>query len=252
MEKHRGFTVGDPHARGTMLWLHGYTGAPDAFLDIAEEIAHATGLEIHAPLLPGHGTREENLLDYTYDDFVQAARHHAAEIYTPGRPFYVLGYSFGGYLAAHIAAKYAADAAIFALTPFTLRFPFSLPHVEKLLRAQTFWDKRLTQEDLRMREGTFYYPHAPYTSLPLIKEGNRRIVPILRNISCPILTLHNADDPLVSPRSGADMLAAAPRAHGSSAHVLPDGRHALFFRPEHSQEERLVLEFIQKNTPPSS
>lgn len=245
-EKHRGIDIGREDAPIRILWIHGYTGSPDAFKDSAERLAKALDARILIPLLPGHGTEEHNLLGHTFADFLESAHHHAEAFHDSSRPFIILGYSFGGYLATILAAEFKPTALIISLTPYKLRFPFCIRYFESLFQFRPFWNKYLTSEDIRVRTGTFYYPDLPSNSLVLIKQGNRILEQIWPKIQCPVLTLHNATDPLARPESGNSFLSHLESNNTHESHILPGGRHALFFRPEHDPEESIVIAFIKK------
>lgn len=244
MPQETGFAVGNEDAQLRVLWLHGYTGAPGAFRPTAERLARELGAFVHAPLLPGHGTHEDDLLGIGFDEFFAAAQRAARETRRDGARFAVIGYSFGGCLAAHVARESDADALVIALTPFSLPFPASVPGSERVMALKRFWDKRLTPEDVREREGTFYYPDVPGTSLGFVKRGNAFLADTIPHVHCPILTLHNAGDPVARPQSGADIIALQPRNPLSEARVLPGGRHALFFRQDHESEFTALHAFI--------
>lgn len=239
------FSVGRGDARLRILWLHGYTGAPGAFRSTAQRLAAELDASVHLPLLPGHGTREENLVGLEFEDFIDAARIAAREVRRDGAMFVVIGYSFGGYLAAKIAQEFEADALVLALTPFLPRWPGSLPGAERVMGLRLFWNKYLTAEDIHEREGTFYYPDVPGASLGFVKRGNRLIREIMPELSCPTLTLHNTNDPVVRPVSGAALLGLRAPVFGDSARVLDGGRHALFYRPDASREHELLVSFLR-------
>jgi esterase/lipase len=245
-ERHRGFDVGRRDASRRILWIHGYTGSPDAFAGTAERLAHELDAHVLAPLLPGHGTEQHHLLNHSFDEFVATTRYFARTLTESSKPTAFIGYSFGGYIASLLAHEFRPDALVIALTPYQLRLPFRLPGMAAFLGLRNFWKKYLTEEDLRIRKGLFYYPDFPGRSLSLIQEGNRRLSSILPEIQSPILTLHTAGDPLAQPESGARILAQNGNAANES-HVLPGGRHALFFRPEYKEEEKILVGFLAKN-----
>lgn len=245
-ERHHGIAVGREDAPIRILWIHGYTGSPDSFEASAIRLAKALDARILIPLLPGHGTEEHHLIGHTFEDFMESAHHHAEGFHDPACPFIILGYSFGGYLATILAAEFKPTALIIALTPYKLRFPFCIPYLESLFQFRPFWNKYLTSEDIRVRSGTFYYPDLPSNSLVLIKQGNRILEQICPKIQCPVLTLHNATDPLARAESGANLLSHLESDKTHESHTLPGGRHALFFRPEHEPEESIVIAFIKK------
>ncbi|MBL8158420.1 alpha/beta fold hydrolase [bacterium] len=245
-ERHRGFDIGRRDASRRILWIHGYTGSPDAFAGTAERLAHELDAHVLAPLLPGHGTEQHHLLNHSFDEFLSATRYFARTLTEGSKPTAFIGYSFGGYIAALLAQEFKPDALAIALTPYRLRLPFRLPGMSAILGMRSFWRKYLTAEDLRIRKGLFYYRDFPGRSLSLIQEGNRRLTSALPEIKSPILTLHTAGDPLAAPESGARIVAGNGNAADES-HVLSGGRHALFFRPEHKEEERILIEFLKKN-----
>lgn len=246
MPAETGFSIGDESAQLRILWLHGYTGAPGAFRETAERIAAELGAFVHVPLLPGHGTHEEDLISFEFEDFFEAARRGARGTCRDGSTFVVIGYSFGGYLAAKIAHEFGADALALALTPFLPRWPGSLPGAEQVMGLRQFWNKYLTAEDVREREGTFYYPDVPGRSLGFVKRGNRLMREVLPALSCPMLTIHNVGDPVAHQSSGQALLRLRAPIVGDCACVLDGGRHTLFFRPDHTREQELLLEFLRK------
>src|SRR3989344_4595762 len=246
-ERHRGFHIGRSDAPNRILWIHGYTGSPDAFIGTAERMAHELDAQVLAPLLPGHGTEEEHLSRHSFDEFLQSVRYFARTVTDSGKPSALIGYSFGGYIVALLACEFKPDVLAMALTPYALRFPLWIPGVSALLSIRSFWNKYLTSEDVEIRKGTFYYPDLPGRSLSLIEEGNARLAQALPDIGCPIPTIHNADDPLALPESGASIIEASAKNPGNESYVLPGGRHALFFRPHHDEEERLLISFMKKH-----
>lgn len=247
MERHRGFQVGNESAPREVLWIHGYTGSPDAFLPIANTIARELDAFVSVPLLPGHGTEEHHLIGHSFDDFVSSTRHFADRIAAKKKPFAFVGYSFGGFLAALMARDYKPSALVLALTPYRVRFPFWLPGISMLLGMRPFWDKFLTKEDIQVRRGTFYYPDFPGIAFSFTKVGDRRLEEILPQLTMPILTLNTDRDPLIRPDSGKLLLAASGRNPANEWHVVPHDRHALFFPPNHQDEESVLLDFLKKN-----
>ena len=201
MARHRGFDIGGRDRPNQILWLHGYTGSPDAFLHTAERVSKELDARVLAPLLPGHGTEEWHLPKHTYHGFLSAAKYFARTFPRNKKTAYI-GYSFGGYVAAELACEFHPSALVLALTPFLLRFPLWLPGLAELMSLRKFWNKFLSTEDLEIRKGTFYYPDLPGNSLSLIHKGNARLRKILPKIHSPILTIHNAGDPVASPESG--------------------------------------------------
>jgi carboxylesterase len=55
-----------------VLVLHGFTGNPGSMRGIAEAMVEA-GFTVEMPLLPGHGTSVEDMVDTGWDDWLAAA-----------------------------------------------------------------------------------------------------------------------------------------------------------------------------------
>ena len=249
VKKETGVTRGGPKSALAVLWIHGYTGSASAFTAIAEIIAREFDAYVEIPLLPGHGTQESELEGITAENLIEAVRPIAQRLRQQHKTLVIAGYSFGGYIAVELAREVGADGLLLSLTPYRVRTWAKIPGLATLLSIKTFWSKCLTREDMRVREGTFYYPHLPGKSLQMIYKQNQQLASHLRDLACPILVIHNSNDPLVDPCSGAEILAANTKQNASESHVLEGGRHALFFTPDHVREEKIVIDFLKKILP---
>ena len=61
--------AGGPHG---VLVLHGFTGSPNSIRPLADALADA-GYAVELPLLPGHGTTEEDLAEVGWDEWLDTA-----------------------------------------------------------------------------------------------------------------------------------------------------------------------------------
>ena len=245
MARHRGFDIGGRNAPHQILWIHGYTGSPDAFVHTAEKLSNALNARVLAPLLPGHGTDEWHLPRHTFEEFLSSARYFARTLPQNKKIAYI-GYSFGGYIAALLAGEFHPKALVMCLTPYRLRFPLWLPGLAELMSLRSFWNKNFSAEDVEIRKGTFYYPDLPGNTLSLIHEGNSQLETTVSRLDMPILTIHNNGDPIADPESGPLIVRSNGGNQSNESHILADGRHALFFRPGGEVEEKLVIDFLRK------
>jgi len=103
--------------RGVLL-LHGFIGSPKDFGILPQRLAEA-GYFVYAPLLPGHGTKPQDLLREDADTWFAAARASYRELRARCAWVAVVGFSMGGTLAARLAVEEAAppDALVLA-APF--------------------------------------------------------------------------------------------------------------------------------------
>ena len=221
--------VGDSRAHNNILIIHGYTGSPDEFQDLAHELARRLDAHVHVPLLPGHGTSEEDLCTYTFDDLLKAVREHVREMAATGKPFALVGHSLGAHLALLVADAFPPVAAVLTVMPYRLRPPFSLPGMEFYARIQKFWDKQLTKKEIRDRENLFYYHRMPGTTLGMLKNANRRVESILSNLTFPICTIHNHEDPTSYAEGGEEIIRKSGGNTKSSVITLDRKEHGLFY-----------------------
>jgi len=99
-------TLGTGH-RGVLL-LHGFVGSPKDFGDLPQRLADA-GYLVYAPLLPGHGTRPQDLLDEDADTWVAAAEEAYRDLRSRCDWVAVVGFSMGGTLAVDLFAESEVD-----------------------------------------------------------------------------------------------------------------------------------------------
>jgi carboxylesterase len=97
------------------LLLHGLTGTTEEVAPIAERLA-TKGWAIEAPLLPGHGTRVEDLRSLRWADWYAAALaawDRLGERTTDAR--FAAGVSMGALLTLHLAHERSDEVAAIAL-----------------------------------------------------------------------------------------------------------------------------------------
>ncbi len=104
------------------LLIHGYTGSPTDFNGLPEFLHKQHNASVFIPLLPGHGTRVEDLRGVTKDDFMQVAEAVLQDLLAKHSRVIVGGHSFGGQVALHLAARYPVSGVFVSAMPYKLRF----------------------------------------------------------------------------------------------------------------------------------
>jgi 2-succinyl-6-hydroxy-2,4-cyclohexadiene-1-carboxylate synthase len=85
----------------TVALLHGFTGSPDSFHDIARALA-AGGVTVKAPALIGHAGAD----DPRVDGFESEVGRIADELHLEGSGIHLVGYSLGGRIAVGLLCRY--------------------------------------------------------------------------------------------------------------------------------------------------
>lgn len=238
--------AGREDAPRKILIFHGYSGSPGEFEELPERLAEELDARVYVPLMPGHGTRVEDLLPLSYDDFLAFAEREAGVFLSDDRPYTIGGNSFGTYMAAHTAAPRKPRSLFLAAAPYHLRPPFSLPGAKWLAAMRPTWKKYIVDKEREARMGEFYYDEMPGKGLSLALEGNARIPKLLHAVECPILTMHELWDPLSYPE-GSKALAQLARSAVRETEYFNEGWHGLFYgEVRHSSFEKLTA-FLRKS-----
>ncbi|MFW6188532.1 MAG: alpha/beta hydrolase, partial [Actinomycetota bacterium] len=93
------------------LVLHGFTGVPFSVRPWGRAL-HEAGAEVVGPVLPGHGTRWEDLAGVRWEQWRDAAAAHVRELRARHDVVVVCGLSMGGALALHLAALLPVDGVV--------------------------------------------------------------------------------------------------------------------------------------------
>ncbi len=184
------------HASGGALVLHGFTGNRGSMQGIADALAGA-GFEVELPLLPGHGTKVEDMLDTTWADWSGAAEAALARLRArlpEGAPVVVAGLSMGGTLTLWLATRHADLAGIALVNPAAEPAGPMLELVEGALAggAETMPG---IGSDIAMpgvEEGA--YPETPLRALRSLLTAVSHLQPALPSVACPVLLLNSPDD----------------------------------------------------------
>ncbi len=101
--------------RGILL-THGLSDSPYHMRHLAA-FFQRNGFRVLALLLPGHGTQPGDLLDVRWQDWAQAVAYGADCLAAEADELYLGGYSAGGALSVHHAARDARVRGLFLFSP---------------------------------------------------------------------------------------------------------------------------------------
>ncbi|MBV9159942.1 MAG: alpha/beta fold hydrolase [Candidatus Kaiserbacteria bacterium] len=240
------FTVGSPDSPRRVLIIHGYTGSPDEFRELAHDLAQRLSAYVSVPLLPGHGTTLADLERTSYKQLIDYGMQKAREMAAAGKPLAIIGHSFGGYIAALAAEEIKLKALVLAVTPYRLKWPIFIPGMELVMRMRTEWRKKMSEEEREARKGLFYYPAMPGRALGYLKRGIRAMRLILPSLKMPILTIHTRNDQLTYSSSGSIMLKKSGGNPENKSIVLEHRRHGIFYGVGKEEVVRDISDFLAK------
>ncbi len=106
-----------------VLLLHGFTGTPAHMRLIGEGLAQR-GFRVRSILMPGHGTRPEDMMNVSWQDWLLSARLAAREMAGAHRYFSVAGLSMGGVLSLILSQEMDVTACVPIAAPIRIFNPF--------------------------------------------------------------------------------------------------------------------------------
>lgn len=205
-----------------VLLCHGLTSTPQSMRPWAEHLA-AAGFSVRLPLLPGHGTRWQDLNRTSWQDWYAEAERNYEELRGRCREVFVCGLSMGGTLTLRLAQRHPEIAGIVVVNPsvLTLRKTAKvLPVLSKVVPSIAAIAGDIAKPGTR---------ELAYDRLPLKAMASlRRLWGIVRAdldaIEQPMLLLRSAVDRIVEPASSAAVLRGVSSADVREI-VLPDSYH---------------------------
>ena len=223
-----------------ILFLHGFTGSPYEGRDFAFHFARK-GYAVWVPLLPGHGTRPEDLEGIPYQRWLEAAKSHYLEMKKHYPTVIVCGQSMGGALALHLAAGHPVDAVIslagaIFVKDWRLRL---LPLARKVLRYQ-YKSKGPDIRCKKNKEKMATYHKYPLSSLVQFLNLIEFVRAELPQVTSPTLIVHSRRDHTITYEN-LDYIYHAISATVKKTLTLEDSYHIISV----DQEQRRIFEAVE-------
>jgi len=198
---------GGPHGA---LVLHGFTGHPHSVKGVARALA-AAGFAVECPLLPGHGTAMEDMLDTTWDDWSAAAADALERLRArlpEGGRVVVAGLSMGGALTLWLATR-PPDLAGIALVNAVAEPAGDMRHlVLEAIEGDIEVFPGIGSDIADPDSVETAYEGTPLRALLTLIDGVIGFQEGLAGITCPTLILSSPQDHVVPP-SNSDHIATS-------------------------------------------
>jgi len=234
--------------RGALV-LHGFTGNPQSMRGLALALADA-GFTVELPLLPGHGTQIEDMLDTTWEDWSAAAEKAYNDLAARSDGVVVVGLSMGGMLSVWLAEHHPEIAAIAVVNPL-----LSPPDADTLGFIQAMVDggdevAPGIGSDIAM-EGAVEaaYPGLPLRATLSLFGAAAEVEKALDQVTCPVLVFTSVQDHVVDTVSSQKLV---ERAKGPVEQVMLERSfHVATLDWDKDEIEARTVAFVTGVLPPS-
>ena len=226
--------------------LHGFTGNPNSMRPLAQALA-AAGHSVELPLLPGHGTSVEDLMQTRWPDWAATAEEAYGELTGRCEQVFTAGLSMGGALAIWLAERHSDAAGVVAVNPLV---DPPAPSFREMLRGMLGAGAPSLPaigSDIAMPGALeSAYEAAPIEPLLSLFDGVDDVAAGLGEIACPVLLLSSRNDNVVPSASG-DLL--VERAGAPVERVwLERSFHVATLDYDAAEVESRAVEFVAKHS----
>ena len=176
-----------------VLLVHGYTGSPASMRPWAEYL-NQKGFTVRVPLLPGHGTKPEDLNAVKWEEWPAKVEAELSELQKTCAKIFICGLSMGGAVTLNVASRHSQKlSGIVLVNPMShLRFvspemAFAVSRVKKFLKS--------VGDDIKRPGVTEWgYDANPTVGVYELLKMLRVTRPLLPKVTVPMQLFHSVDD----------------------------------------------------------
>jgi carboxylesterase len=230
-----------------VLLTHGFTGTPQSLRPWAEHLASA-GLTVTAPLLPGHGTRWQDMNETTWDDWYGAVEQAFDDLRQRCHTVFAMGLSMGGTLTLRLAQQRREQIAGIVVVNASLATERKdaklLPLAKRLVGSFPGIASDIKKEGVR----ELAYDRLPLKAAHSLQQAWHLVRGELHLITHPVLVFRSAVDHVVEPVSGR-MLIEGLAGGRVEERVLENSYHVATLDHDAPLIFEGSLEFVRAHTP---
>ncbi|RII18253.1 Thermostable monoacylglycerol lipase [Streptomyces sp. YIM 130001] len=196
--RHEGGEIG-------VLLCHGFTGSPQSMRPWAEYLAER-GLTVSLPLLPGHGTRWQDLQITGWQDWYAEVDRELRALLDRCTRVFVFGLSMGGALALRLAAKHGSDVQGIVVVNPANKVHGLAAHALPVARHLVRTTKGIASDIAKETGVEIGYERVPLHAAHSLRRFFRLVDSELPQVTQPLLLLHSPQDHVVPPADSARVL----------------------------------------------
>mgnify|MGYP002641166795 FL=1 len=225
-----------------ILLSHGFT-ATTAEIRLVAEKFYAHGYTVAAPLLPGHGTKPEDLNQTKWRDWVGSGEESLQKLFESCEQVWVAGASMGGLLALYLASTNPQISGALLYVP-AIRTMMSKMDILQLYLGAPFV-KELARDSLDGSDLWQGYPGFPLKGIIQFLRFQSAVLKRLSHIHQPVLIFQGRHDLTVAPEAGEiilDGVSSKIKEH----HWMEKSSHSILLDEEYEEVAEMSMAFIER------
>jgi len=230
-----------------VLLLHGYMGTVQTVRNWALAFAQA-GFAVEAPLLPGHGTSHEDMVDTQWSDYVDYSDAVYKKLAARYERVFVGGLCMGGPIAASVVTRHPEVAGLLSINgSFQLPRHWNSSFLREMLKDNRIffqWFRGQTMED-PAAPPLIVYDLAPIAPMLTLRASLEAVYEQLSEVRCPVLAFTSRLDTVLEPDESEP--AWLKQFSGPVEHIfLERSRHLATLDYDKEIIETRSVEFVQE------
>lgn len=188
-----------------VLLCHGFTGSPQSMRPWAEYLA-ARGLTVALPLLPGHGTRWQDMQHTGWQDWYAEVDRELRALSARCSRVFVCGMSMGGALALRLAERHGDTVRGIVLVNPSVKADSHIIKAVPVLRHLVPSVAGIKNDIARDSAEEIGYDRTPLRAVHSLSQFWTLVRNGLPQVTQPLLLLHSRVDHVVHPSNSAVVL----------------------------------------------
>lgn len=187
-----------------ILLIHGYMAAPEEMKQFARFL-HEKSFTVYVPRLTGHGTAPEDLSTTTYQEWMESVEEGYIILKHSCKKLFVGGFSTGAALALELCTRVKDVSACFAVAPPMKLQDMGSNFVPAISLFNSMMKKaylsKITKEFINNDPENKHinYVRNPIAGIRELERLTKKLEPVLKDITMPILIVQSRKDPVVNP-----------------------------------------------------
>jgi carboxylesterase len=206
-----------------VLLVHGFTGSPASMTPWGRALA-AEGWTVRVPLLPGHGTRWQDMNLTTWHDWYGEADRQLRELQSRCTRVFVFGLSMGGTLTLRLAEEHGAELSGIVLVNPSVHTERWDRHLLPVLQRVVPSFPGISNDIAKPGQDEVAYDKIPLKAAHSLSDLWRTVKADLPRVNQPVLLLRSAVDHVVEA-SNAEYVLAHISSDDATEVLLPDSFH---------------------------